>query len=93
MQTVGIKEAQARLPELVDSAASGKEVLIARDDKPVARLTGSIDRPSLSAIRPVSVGAILRPSTSDDDLLEETTMDFTDKRIAAVALWAWTCWT
>jgi prevent-host-death family protein len=73
MQTVGINEAQARLPELVDSAASGKEVVITRDDKPVARLVGSDDRPSLTALRPVSVGAVLRPFTPDDDLLEEMT--------------------
>jgi prevent-host-death family protein len=35
---VNIAEAKARLSELVDKAASGEEVLIARDNKPVARL-------------------------------------------------------
>jgi prevent-host-death family protein len=73
MQTVGIIEAQARLPELVDSAANGAEVVITRDDKPIARLTGSADRPSLADIQPVSVGAILFPFSPDDDLLEEMT--------------------
>ena len=35
---VNIAEAKARLSELVDRAARGEEVLIARDHKPVARL-------------------------------------------------------
>ena len=35
---VNIAEAKARLSELVDRAANGEEVLIARDHKPVARL-------------------------------------------------------
>ena len=35
---VNIAEAKARLSELVDKAARGEEVLIARDHKPVARL-------------------------------------------------------
>jgi prevent-host-death family protein len=35
---VNIAEAKARLSELVEKAASGEEVLIARDHKPVAKL-------------------------------------------------------
>ena len=35
---VNIAEAKAHLSELVDKAANGEEVLIARDHKPVARL-------------------------------------------------------
>lgn len=35
---VNIAEAKARLSELVDKAAQGEEILIARDHKPVARL-------------------------------------------------------
>ena len=35
---VNIAEAKARLSELVEKAASGQEILIARDHKPVARL-------------------------------------------------------
>ena len=73
MQTVGIKEAQARLPELVDSAANGAEVVITHNDKPVARLIAWENRPSLADMGPVTVGAILRPFWPDDDLLEEMT--------------------
>jgi prevent-host-death family protein len=35
---VNIAEAKARLSELVDKAAQGEEIVIARDHKPVARL-------------------------------------------------------
>ena len=35
---VNIAEAKARLSDLVDKAAKGEEILIARDHKPVARL-------------------------------------------------------
>jgi prevent-host-death family protein len=35
---VNIAEAKARLSELIEKAASGEEILIARDHKPVAKL-------------------------------------------------------
>jgi prevent-host-death family protein len=70
MQRVKISEAQTNLSQLVDSVAGGEEVVITRNDAPVARLTPS-SRPSLSNIQPSSVGAILKPMSPDDDLLEE----------------------
>jgi len=39
MQTVNIYEAKTQLSKLVDLAASGTDVVIARNGKPVARLT------------------------------------------------------
>jgi prevent-host-death family protein len=39
MSTVNIYEAKTQLSKLVDRAASGKDVIIARSGKPVARLT------------------------------------------------------
>jgi antitoxin (DNA-binding transcriptional repressor) of toxin-antitoxin stability system len=71
MEKVRINDAQARLVELVDSLGTSDEILITRDEKPIARLTSTDPRPSLSAIRPSSVGAVFHPLTSDDDLLEE----------------------
>ena len=38
MHTVSIEEAAAHLPELIDEARKGGEVLITQDDQPVARL-------------------------------------------------------
>jgi prevent-host-death family protein len=37
--TINIYEAKAQLSKLVDRAAAGEEVIIARSGKPVARLT------------------------------------------------------
>lgn len=39
MPTVNIYEAKTQLSKLVDMAASGSDVIIARNGKPVARLT------------------------------------------------------
>lgn len=46
---VNIAEAKARLPELVRRAGAGEEIVIARDNRPVARLgplpSGAMRRP------------------------------------------------
>lgn len=39
MSTVNIYEAKTQLSKLVDEAASGSDVIIARNGKPVARIT------------------------------------------------------
>jgi antitoxin (DNA-binding transcriptional repressor) of toxin-antitoxin stability system len=41
MPTVTLEEAQAKLPELIAQLQPGEEVIITRDQKPVARLTGT----------------------------------------------------
>ena len=38
MSTVTMEEAQARLPELIERVSTGDEVIITRDQQPVARL-------------------------------------------------------
>jgi antitoxin (DNA-binding transcriptional repressor) of toxin-antitoxin stability system len=40
MHRVTIEEAQAKLPELIAKLAPGEEVVITRDEQPVARLVG-----------------------------------------------------
>jgi prevent-host-death family protein len=71
MRTVRVIDAQRDLPELIDSAADGEEIIITRDDRPVAKLIRSAPSVSLRDIKPTSVGAILRPLSTDDDLLDE----------------------
>ena len=41
MPTVTIEEAKVHLDELIDRLQPGEEVIITRDQKPVARLTGA----------------------------------------------------
>lgn len=38
--TVTLEEAQARLPDLIDQLAAGEELVITRDNCPVAQLVG-----------------------------------------------------
>jgi len=71
MRVVPLAEAQAHLPELVESAASGEEILIKRDGQPPVSLVRSAVPTDLKDIRPTSVGGILRWPGPDDDLLEE----------------------
>jgi antitoxin (DNA-binding transcriptional repressor) of toxin-antitoxin stability system len=41
MSPVTIEEAQAKLPEIIDKLAPGEELIITRNDQPVATLTHS----------------------------------------------------
>jgi prevent-host-death family protein len=45
MQTINVHAAKTHLSRLIDQAAAGKEVIIARAGKPVARLAPLIDAP------------------------------------------------
>ena len=40
MDTVTVEEAQAKLPELIDKLVPGEEVIITRNEQPVAKLVG-----------------------------------------------------
>ncbi len=42
MHAVTLEEAQAHLPELIAETQAGAEIVITRDDKPVAMLTAAI---------------------------------------------------
>jgi prevent-host-death family protein len=43
MATVNIYEAKTQLSKLVDRAANGEDVIIARAGKPIARITGLLE--------------------------------------------------
>ncbi|HWG44379.1 MAG TPA: type II toxin-antitoxin system Phd/YefM family antitoxin [Gemmataceae bacterium] len=38
MQTISVQEAQSRLAEIIDKLPAGEEVVLTRDDKPVATI-------------------------------------------------------
>jgi prevent-host-death family protein len=48
MQTVNIHAAKTHLSRLIDQAAGGEEIIIARAGKPVAKLVPLIDSPKKS---------------------------------------------
>jgi antitoxin (DNA-binding transcriptional repressor) of toxin-antitoxin stability system len=45
MPTVTLEEAQAHLPELIAQLQPGEELVITRDEKPIARVTGAGETP------------------------------------------------
>ncbi len=69
MSTLTVSELQARLPQLIDQLRPGEEVVITRDDRPVARLTATRPpRPPRQAGNCVGLIAIV---ADDDDHLAD----------------------
>jgi prevent-host-death family protein len=63
MQTITLEEAQRRLAEIIDQLPPGQEVVITRDNRPVARLVGEKRPP-----RPgPGLGKGMLTIVSDDD--------------------------
>jgi len=38
MQTIALKEAQSNLPEIIEKLTPGEEIVITRDDRPIATI-------------------------------------------------------
>jgi prevent-host-death family protein len=70
MSTVTIEEAQAKLAELIDRLAPGEEVIITRNQQPVAKLVGQ-ERPVRKPRRPGSAKGKLIILAEDDEHLED----------------------
>jgi antitoxin (DNA-binding transcriptional repressor) of toxin-antitoxin stability system len=70
MPTVTIEEAQATLLELIDRLAPGEEVIITRNQQPVAKLVGQ-QRPVRKPRQPGSARGKLIILTEDDAHLED----------------------
>ena len=70
MSTVTIEEAQAKLPELIDKLALGEEVIITRNQQPVAKLIGQQHRVRKPR-RPGSAKGKLVILVEDDEHLED----------------------
>ena len=70
MTTVSIEEAQARLPELIEHLAGGEEVVITRDQRPVARLLGG-DKPKRKPRQAGNCKGMLTIVADDDEHLND----------------------
>jgi prevent-host-death family protein len=69
MQTTTVEDAQARLPELLDSLAAGDVVVITRGGKPVGRL---VPEPPPKGVPVIGRGkGMLVSYTRDDDHLKD----------------------
>ena len=65
-----IEEAQAKLPELIDTLAPGEEVIITRNQQPVAKLVAQ-QRHIRKPRRPGSAKGTLRILVEDDAHLDD----------------------
>jgi prevent-host-death family protein len=70
MSIVTIEEAQAKLAELIDRLAPGEEVIITRNQQPVAKLVGQ-ERPVRKPRRPGCAKGKLIILAEDDEHLED----------------------
>jgi len=53
MSTVPIEEAEAKLRELIESLKPGEEIVITRDEQPIAKLVG--EQPMKTAHRKIGI--------------------------------------
>ena len=71
MLTVTLEEAQAQLPKLIEQLRPGEEIIITRDQKPVARLVGEA-QPERKPRRPGTLkGSVLYMAPDFDAPLED----------------------
>ena len=70
MRTVTLEEAQARLPEIIDNLVSGEELLITRNNQPVAKLVGQ-QQPVRKPRQPGSAKGKLVTLAEDDEHLQD----------------------
>jgi antitoxin (DNA-binding transcriptional repressor) of toxin-antitoxin stability system len=70
MSAVTIEEAQANLPEIIDKLAPGEELIITRNDQPIAKLVGQ-PRPARKPRQPGSAKGKLIILVEDDEHLKD----------------------
>jgi prevent-host-death family protein len=73
MTQVGMHEAKTKLSQLVERAAAGEEIVIARRGTPVVRLTPITETSSMAAVR----GSLKGRITMADDF-DELPAEFTE---------------
>ncbi len=74
MSAINIHEAKTHLSRLIEAAAAGEEVVIARHGRPVARLVAiqAASTPRIGALK----GRLLVPEDFDAPLPEQVLADF-----------------
>jgi prevent-host-death family protein len=70
MHAVTLEEAQAKLPEIIDKLIPGEELIITRNNQPVAKLVGQ-RRPVRTPRRPGSAKGKLVILAENDEHLED----------------------
>jgi antitoxin (DNA-binding transcriptional repressor) of toxin-antitoxin stability system len=71
MSTITIEEAQAHLPALIDKLRPGEEIVITRNDEPIAKLTGQVQSERQSRRPGTLKGTVLYMAPDFDAPLED----------------------
>ena len=69
MQTLPVEQAEGHLTEIIDKLSSGEEIVLTRDDKPVAKLIGAQAEPPRPL--PGRGKGMLTIISEDDDHLKD----------------------
>ena len=75
MSTINVHAAKSQLSRLLDAAAAGEEVIIAKAGKPVARLV-AVDSRSVPRRLGALAGRLHVPDDFDDPLPDDVIADF-----------------
>ena len=70
MTTVTIEEAQAKLPELIEHLAKGEELVITRNQQPIARLLAEV-KPERKPRKAGSAKGMITIVADDDEHLKD----------------------
>jgi antitoxin (DNA-binding transcriptional repressor) of toxin-antitoxin stability system len=70
MSTVTLEEAQAHLPQLIERLQPGEEIVITRDQQPIARLLAE-ERPKRQPRRPGNCKGMLTIVADDEEHLKD----------------------
>jgi antitoxin (DNA-binding transcriptional repressor) of toxin-antitoxin stability system len=70
MTTVTLEEAQARLPDLIEHLATGEELVITRNERPIARLLAE-EKPKRQPRKAGNCKGMLAIVADDDEHLKD----------------------
>jgi antitoxin (DNA-binding transcriptional repressor) of toxin-antitoxin stability system len=70
MTSVTLEEAQAKLPQLIEHLAAGEELVITRDQQPIARLLAE-EKPSREPRKAGNCKGMLTIVADDDEHLKD----------------------
>ena len=70
MTTISVQDFQARLPAVLDDLRPGEELVITRDEKPLARVCGE-SKPARQPRRPGNCAGMMTIISDDDEHLED----------------------
>ena len=70
LRTISIEEAQATLPDIVSKLGPGEEVVLTKDDHPVAKLVGQ-HKAARQPPQPGSAKGMLIINVEDDEHLQD----------------------